>query len=226
MTRNRNRIRTPWTRIAARARSDEAGFTLIELLVATLIFMFVLAGSLSVFETTIAIAPRDQERAHAVREAQVGLGGMVRELRGAYDIVELTPNVMDVLVASGGTNKHVRYECGAADSDAAYRTCTRAEGALGDPPPALGTSKKVLGRLLNATSANPVFSYVMPPPDPPNPEDDPLEPPDPKWPTYIKARVEVPSKGEKTKGYEHKVVFDDGFYLRNIDVRAAVGDAE
>jgi hypothetical protein len=33
---------------------------------------------------------------------------------------------------------------------------------------------------------------------------------------YVTALVEVAAKGDLQNGYDHKVVLDDGFYMRNI----------
>src|SRR3954447_16091647 len=160
-----------------RQRSNQAGWTLIELLVAMSIFTFVLGAALSLFEVSVKSAPKEQERAAAIREAQTGLSGMTREVRNAYDIVELNPNVIDFLVTRQGVKQHVRYECGVTDNDVtpALKQCVRSEGAVpsnpDDPLPALGTAKSVIGRMLNGSSADPVFSYTTPPKDPLDPED-------------------------------------------------------
>src|SRR4051812_38838916 len=97
--------------------SNQSGWTLIELLVAMSIFTFVLAAALTLFETSVKSAPREQERAAAIREAQTGLSNMEREVRNAYDIVELTPNRIDFLVTRQGVRKHVRYDCSVTDND-------------------------------------------------------------------------------------------------------------
>src|SRR5207302_54087 len=35
--------------------------------------------------------------------------------------------------------------------------------------------------------------------------------------TYASAHVEVPAKGARPTGYSHRIVLDDGFYMRNLD---------
>ena len=124
------------TRLAA-----EGGWSLIELLVAMAIFTFVMGAALSLFEVAVKSAPKDQERAVAVREAQTGLSGMTREVRNAYDIVEFPMtganayNVIDFLVTRQGVNKRVRYECGVTDNDVtpALKKCERSEATLSSP---------------------------------------------------------------------------------------------
>ena len=159
-----------------RARmAAEGGSSLIELLVAMAIFTFVMGAALSLFEVAVKSAPKDQERAVAVREAQTGLSGMTRRNPNAYDIVELTPNAIDFLVARQGVNKRVRYECGVTDNDItpALKKCQRSEATLSSPDrgplPATGTPRKVIGRMLNGTAADPVLSYTMPPMEPLDP---------------------------------------------------------
>ncbi len=200
----------------------EGGWTLVELLVAMAIFTFVLGAALSLFEVGVKSAPKDQERAIAVRDGQTFLSGMTREVRNAYDIVELTPNVIDFLVTRQGVHKRVRYECGVTDT--ALRKCQRSEVTLAsatvDPLPATGTPRKVLGRMVNGTAADPVFSYTMPAMEPLDREDLPSDYPeanqvcdftpsdfvagDPPrmcfpapWPVYIGVKIKVPAKGEQ-----------------------------
>ena len=153
-----------------RARmAAEGGWTLIELLVAMAIFTFVMGAALSLFGNTVKSAPKEHDRAIAVREAQTGLSGMTREVRNAYDIVELTRNVIDFLVTRQGVHKRVRYECGVTDTDVtpALKKCERSEATLSsrtqDPLPATGTPRKVSDGCSTAPAADPVFSYTMPP---------------------------------------------------------------
>jgi prepilin-type N-terminal cleavage/methylation domain-containing protein len=227
-------------RARAKLASNEAGWTLIELLVAMSIFTFVLGAALSLFETSVKSAPREQERAAAIREAQTGLSAMTQEAHNAYDIVALTPNVLDVLVTRQGVKQHVRYECGVTDNDVtpALNKCVRSRGDVpsnaDDPLPALGTPKTVIGRMLNGTSADPVFSYTTPPQNPLDPEDDPADYPDAvvcdppatgyclpgPWPTSIDVKIKVPSKGRLAKGgYTYSVSYTDALYLRNLDAK-------
>lgn len=236
------------TRLRARMAVEE-GFSLIELVMAMAIFTFVMGAALSLFEVTVKSAPKDQERAVAVREAQTGLSSMTREVRNAYDIVELTPNVIDYLVARQGVNKRVRYECGITDNDVtpALKKCQRSEATLTsatqDPLPATGTARKVIGRMINGTAAAPVFSYTTPAQEPLDPEDDPLDYPEAvactppttvlclpaPWPTSIGVKVKVPAKGDQKPGcfdagtridcYRYTLSWSDNLYLRNLEAK-------
>ena len=228
----------------------EDGWSLIELLVAMTVFLFVMGAALSLYEVGVKSAPKDTERAAAVREAQTGLSGMTREVRNAYDIVELTPNVIDFLATRKGVSKRIRYECGATDTDVtpALKQCQRSEATLTspnqDPLPATGTAREVIGRMLNGTAADPAFSYTMPPQEPLDPEDDPIDYPEAgpctppttvlclpaPWPTSIGVKVKVPAKGKLTGGcndgagnpapcYKFSVSWSDSLYLRNLEAK-------
>lgn len=230
---NRGR-RAPLDRVG-----EESGWTLIELLVAMAIFTFVLGAALSLFEVSVKSAPKEQERAAAIQEAQTGLSGMTREIRDANEVFELTPNVIDFTTLRQGVQVHVRYECGVADTSVtpALTKCQRAQGSVATPMPALGTPRTVIGRMLNGSTADPVFAYTTPPQDPLDPEDDPLDvegavpctPPTTSvsgyclpapWPTYIDVKVKVPAKGRLPRGgYSHSVTYSDAVYLRNLEAR-------
>ncbi len=226
---------------------QEGGWTLIELLVAMAIFSFVLGAALSLFEVSIKSAPKEQERAAAIREAQTGLSGMVREVRDANEILALGPSLIDFIVLRQGVQVHVKYECGVVDPDAppqppplpALHKCERSQGTVAaapSPMPALGTPRTVIGRMSNDLVADPVFSYTTPPMEPLDAEDTvadypeavPCDPPLPEdplrfclpgpWPTYIGVKVKVPAKGRLPRGgYTHSVSFSDAAYLRNLE---------
>jgi hypothetical protein len=36
-------------------------------------------------------------------------------------------------------------------------------------------------------------------------------------PDYVGAKVEVAARGDLKNGYEHRIVLEDGFYMRNLD---------
>ena len=68
--------------------------------------------------------------------------------------------------------------------------------------PALGTARTVIARMINGSVADPVFTYTMPPVDPPTRRTTRLDAADrrtggpPPWPTYIAVAVKVPAKGD------------------------------
>lgn len=177
---------------------DERGFTLPELLVSITIFGFLLAGLLGLLTAGASHAPRDQERAHVIRDTQVGLGRMVRELRQAYKVEGTGSNYIRVNVRRQSTNTNVlvEYACGTPTPGG----CVRRETAVGGTLPAQGQT--VIPRVLNSatTGANAVFNYS-----------------DPVSPRYVTVRIEAPAAGERTQsGHSHKVVYENGFYIRNL----------
>ena len=188
-------------RVAARARSGEAGWTLIELLVSSVILMVMLTAVLALLEATNAAAPRDQERAHDLREAQVGLYQMTRELRQAYSLVSNSAYSIEAHVWENGADHDVTYDCtGPSPTVQGLGACVRIETTGGHQ----GASAVVIDRLLNkpGSGLSPVFAYTT------NGSG---------RTTYASAHVEVPARGARTSGYGHRIVLDDGFYMRNLN---------
>lgn len=179
-------------RQAASPPSGEAGFGLVELLVVASLLLVVLGAILALAETTQRIAPRETERAHVIREAQVGLHRMTRELRHAFQTPTVSGSTMqaEVLAASGVT-KTVRYDCDEAHpTDPAYTRCLRQVLTGGT----WSAGEVVIDRVLNGAA---VFS---------------LTPPD-----YVGATVEVAARGNLADGHDHRVILQDGFHMRNLD---------
>jgi hypothetical protein len=80
---------------------------------------------------------------------------MMRELRGADQVVDMTGNAVDVIVSLNGTLLRVRYDCDVAVPDESgqprhdtYRRCVRREAAAtpGEDPPACPRSRRRHGR--------------------------------------------------------------------------------
>jgi hypothetical protein len=183
-----------------RLAPDQSGtISLIELIVVSMLLVMVLSVTLFVLNGTAKRVPREQERAHSIREVQVGLHRMTRELRQAYSVNGTGYTYMDVNVSIGGQNRRVRYDCSVPAADPLYRTCVRYEAPAGQELPVGGLV--VIDRLLNGTSDEQGRVFYA---------DHPLTP------TFARARVEVPAKGELKQGFAHKVVLDDGFYMRNL----------
>jgi type II secretory pathway pseudopilin PulG len=185
------------------ARSGEAGFSLIELLAVVSLLIVILGAILALAETTQKIGPRDQDRAHAIRDAQVGLHGMTRQLRQAYLLHTATPYAMDVSVLVNGAVKRFSYECDAAHpTEPTYNRCFRFEVVGGTK----GPGKLVIDRVLNGPAGtgltNPIFRYET------NSSGNV---------TYAEAAVDVPAKGDRRLGHAHKIALYDGFYMRNLD---------
>lgn len=189
-------------------RRDERGMALYELVIVIAIMGFVLTALLGMLDTAAKMGPRDQERAHAIREAQTGLHVMTRELRTAYKVLEATDYSMYVLLTINGVDKHVRYDCNrpysATDDpnhpyDQSYMRCRRRIATVGQALPSDPDSGTVV---IDRILAEQVFTYS----------------PTALAPTYVEAKIKVPSRGERKEGNNHTVTLDDGFYMRNVDV--------
>jgi prepilin-type N-terminal cleavage/methylation domain-containing protein len=173
-------------------RSGEAGYTLIELMMVAALLVVVLGAVLALAETTQRIAPKETERAHVIREAQVGLDRMTRELRHAYAAPTVTGSTIQASVLGiGGITRTVRYDCDEAHpTESTYTRCLRQVLSSGT----WSTGEVVIDRVLNGTSV-----FTATPPD------------------YVRAAVEVAARGDRKTGYTHRVILDDGFYMRNLD---------
>jgi hypothetical protein len=184
----------------------EAGYALTELLLVSSLLAIVLGAILALGETTQRITPRDTERAHVIREAQVGLHGMTRQLRQAADMTvppheAATGSTLDVTLRDGS---RYSYECDEPHpTEGGYNRCVRF--------PVLDGVKQTQGtvlidRVLNGpagtASSNPIFQYetnlagIV---------------------TYINVAIHVPAKGELAEGHDYDVVLEDGVYMRNLD---------
>ena len=156
---------------------EEGGWSLIELMLTCVLLIIVMGGTLSLLDTSAKIAPREQERAQAIRDAQVGLARMTRELRQATQVISATASSVSVKVPVSGVSQTVTYTC----TDA----CRRIQA--GRP------TEIVIARVQNGST---VFTF--------------------DGGNYFEARIEVLARGERNEGLRHKIVLDDGFYLRNV----------
>src|SRR3954447_1673578 len=181
-------------------RREEGGFTLVELLVAAGLMLIVVGAALALLDSSNTIAARDQERTHAIREAQVGVQSMTRELRQAFSIVSSSPYAIEVHVLRGGAVHDVSYDCtGTSSAGPPLGQCVRYEISGS----AQGTASTVVARLINKPGSGrpPVFTYSAN---------------GAGHTTYATVHVEAPSKGERAHGYAYRVVIDDGFFMRNL----------
>jgi type II secretory pathway pseudopilin PulG len=186
----------------AAARSGEAGYSLIELMAVVSLLVIVLGAVLALGETTQRIAPREQERAHAIREAQVGLHSMTRQLRQAYLPHTLTDSTMDVTLRNGS---RYSFECDQPHpTETGYNRCWRYPVVGG----VKGAGTLLIDRVMNGPAGggspnpNPVFAYET------NPAG---------TVTYAHVSVDVPARGERADGHPHKIGLYDGVYMRNLD---------
>jgi len=173
----------------------ERGYTLTEALIVVVLLIVVLGGTLSMLDTTAHIAPEENERAHAIREAQVGLATMVRELRQARSVEAHSATSMTVRTPVAGTPTRVRWDCAAgSQSKSGLNACERVQ--YDGAGQAVSTTYP-LDRLIEPE----VFEYTLG-------ADGDVE--------YVRARIRVPASGERETGVGHAIVLDDGFFLRNL----------
>ena len=189
--------RSPLTRLLR----DERGFTLTEQLVVAAGLVVILGAIMGLADLAAKSAPTDRERMHAVREAQVEVDKMVRELRKAYNVsIQGAGFTAVAQLLDGGLPATVTYDCSAAPVNGVRRCIRSQTGGNGGPP-----TQTVLPRVANATS-RPVFT--------PQQRADATNV---NRTTYVRVIVEVPSRGERSTGGKARTVFEDGFYLRNVD---------
>lgn len=179
---------------------DDAGASLAEVLVVCTMLAGVSGALLSVLDTAASTVPRDVEWTHAVTESRTGLHRMVREVRQASVINGVTPNRIDFDTAISGTERRVMYACDVPGETVGLRRCMRVESASGTALPAATTGQTIVARVQNGTSEDPAFTFA----------------PDAIRPTYVTARLVVPSTGEHTRLKPgHAAVLEDGATLRN-----------
>ena len=175
---------------------SETGYSLTEALIVVVLLIVVMGGTLSLLDTTAQVAPQENERAHAIREAQVGLGTMVRELRQARSVEDdYSATGLTVRTPVAGVPTRVEYDCDAVSiTKPDLKACRRVQYAADDSTEVRTTYP--VDRLLS----NQVFTYTV--------EGGAIQ--------FVRARIEVPASGERQQGLDHKIVLDDGFFLRNV----------
>jgi hypothetical protein len=190
------------------ARSGEAGYALTELLLVSSLLVIVLGAILALGETTQRIAPRDTERAHVIREAQVGLHGMTRQLREAADMTAppheaATGSTLDVTLRDG---TRYSFECDEPHpTQAGYNRCVRFPfdtNGVKQTSQGMVLIDRVLNGPAGTGATNPIFQYetnlagIV---------------------TYVHVAIHVPAKGDLANGHDYDVVLEDGVYMRNLD---------
>jgi prepilin-type N-terminal cleavage/methylation domain-containing protein len=177
-----------------RTPPGQAGFSLIELIVVMTMLTVAMGAILSVVERTTRLSREDQERAQAIRSAQVELDGVVREARQAFKVNASTGNKLDVSLYRAGTTRRVVFDCTVAHPTlAATRRCTRQEVL---PDGSLTAARVAIDRVRNAT----VFTYT----------------PAAGTTESVAVTVEVPASGERTApGFKSLIRLNDGFAVRN-----------
>jgi len=186
----RVRLETAFRRLAR----DQSGFTLVETRFVAATLAVILMAILNVSDTSQKLMPKDQERANVIDEAKTGLHGMTRELRQATAVHATSATTMEVDAPFRGVSTRISYRCDQPHpTNRSWRRCMRVQGS---------SSRMVIDRVINGDA--PVFTYTT---DPQNGRI-----------TYVDVKVEVPAAGDRKDGHKHKVILDDGFYMRNQDV--------
>jgi Tfp pilus assembly protein PilX len=186
----------------------EAGYALTELLMVSALLVIVLGAILALGETTQRITPSDTERAHVIREAQVGLHAMTRQLRQAADM-EVPPHEAPTAATIDATMRdgaRYSFECDEPHpTQAGYNRCVRFPvDAAGVKQ--TGQGRVLIDRVLNGPAGtgatHPIFRYetnvagIV---------------------TYLHVEIHVPAKGDRPDGHDYDVVLEDGVYMRNLD---------
>jgi prepilin-type N-terminal cleavage/methylation domain-containing protein len=173
----------------SRLRS-QAGFTLVELIVAMPLALIVIFAAYGALAESQRSQNESRIRAEALRQQQVGLERMTRELRHATVFQFLTSQIVefDGFVRSSGTTvvRRVRYDCSSGSH------CMRHEGPSGGPVDATGV------QLIDALVNPDVFA------------------PEPNFlnPRYVAVAATVQPPGDR-----RPIVLRDGIVLRNLAPR-------
>jgi prepilin-type N-terminal cleavage/methylation domain-containing protein len=142
--------------LCRRLRDDQSGFTLVELLVAMPIGLIVVFMALLVLDTAVPYELRTREHAQALRDQEVGLERMTRELRDATSFTFLTSQKIefDVHIRSAGGLRKVQYDCSSGDH------CLRLEGPVGGTVSPAGAV--IVDALVNPDVFEPEPDFVNP----------------------------------------------------------------
>ena len=187
-------------------------------------FAVVLIAVLTLFDQATRTASTEQERDISLLEQSAGADRMARELREAYQVIgpvsATSSSYFDILtrVVSGGTevDRRIIYDCSQNDpTTSGLKECVRYISPVpsGTPTPGVpsagATSSVAISRVLNGSSSDPndaVFQKLATPSG------------SGSRPTYGQIVVETPGGGSlKNTQYKHQVVFDEAFYMRQLD---------
>ena len=140
-----------------RRLKDQSGFTLVELLVAMPIALLVLSLAMLAVATTVRNEQRSREHKEALRDHQIGLERLTRELREATSFRFLTSQLVEFngWVRSSGTavQRKIRYDC----TSGSY--CLRQEGPLNG---ALSGNTRIIDALENPDVFEPQPDFANP----------------------------------------------------------------
>src|SRR4051812_46224417 len=140
------------------------GFSLPELLVVMAMLPFVSLALFKTLDTTSKLAPRSAQYANAIQQAGTGVSLAMRDVRQAYRILGTTPNSVTFLAVLSGVDQKVNVSCditSTAKDDAGQflRRCVKTTAAPNAALPSPATGQILVDRLINGTSADPVFAF-------------------------------------------------------------------
>jgi hypothetical protein len=119
------------------------------------VMMVVMTATLAVLDSSSRLSNREAERSQAIREAQVGLDRMVRELRHTRVVHSAGAQVIEVEVFRRGVQRRVRYDCSVPHpQQTATRRCVRV------PITPAGASEVLVDGLRTVGGSSTVFSYT------------------------------------------------------------------
>ncbi|HWX74040.1 MAG TPA: prepilin-type N-terminal cleavage/methylation domain-containing protein [Solirubrobacteraceae bacterium] len=188
------------TRARARLRA-ESGYTLIELLVACVIGVTVLSATFAVLLSSQQVQARDSEWALVLQEDRAGLARMMHDMRQATKVesAEAKTGSFAFSATIGGKSYKVKYECGVSQPGTTYYECQRLAAEEGKALPAAGPA--VVTDVVNSSE---VFTYS----------------PSAAEAKLVTAKIELPASGTLKQagstGLTHKVVLEDGAFMRNL----------
>lgn len=188
--------------LCGRGPGSDAGFTLVELLVTMMLSLIVASAALGLLDAAQPTSDRELMRQSAIAEGRAGLERMVREIRGADSINATSGTLIDFNGQTTSGQRRIVYACDDSSTVVGLRRCTRYEGPVGG---AVTNGSLVVDRLINATTSQPVFTYL----------------PDRIRPTEVKVTVVLPSRAEAPVGYNHRIVLYDAAFLRNVDLNGS-----
>lgn len=195
------------TRLLTRLRRDESGFTLVEVLMVSAMLTVILGAIAGLATTAERMAPRDNEGAQHLVDAQTGLDRMVRELRAAYNVVSVSSDVIeaDIVQRRTGVPARIRFDCRIAHpSGGTLRRCVRQTVSGGT-----ASGQEVLvDRVVNGAAGVNVFTPRV---------RDAADPADTRV-HYVGVSVLVTADGGRKDGAKYRTMLEDGAYLRNVDV--------
>jgi len=187
----------------ARVERGQSGFTLVELLVASALMVVVLLALFGLFDATQRLVPQDQERAQQLRDTETGVYQMTHELRLAYSLIATSAYAFEANVDENGQSLHVLYDCsGSSSINPSWGQCLRKLIGSGGTTQ---TTTPTIAAFTNtsASAGKPIFTYTT------NSKGET---------TYVSVHVEVPAQGKLKTGAAYRITYDDGFYMRNLDV--------